>query len=538
MGNSSFKCCTNNSEQLSHIQTTSSDILFSLNLSLQDILILKENPKYLLPNSKKSNLYAYISKQSKENDGIQSISETTSNSLDNNIEYLTETEKSFQMRGIKLRVLASYDEQMFPIWVDKGAILKFKVSGKWSLYYNTENKIYVSSKGDISNPERIFDFPIGCLLGRIQGEDFVFAVNNNTEIKVKNRGCLFLFQNNGQYETFPKGFLDVEIIGGRQYSYLEIEKLLNWPVHLLNKGLINTNNFINIKDNIAADELIRDTLGYTNRINEISKELIPQEKEIIYFINKLRYNPRLFCEYFISHLKSLSSYYYDAYAIISKYSKYRKSSLFGINNEEDYSNVENNRDNRKVISNNNYHRLTSETPASNKYYDLKESKTNSDNIDQYEYKNNEVKESILELEDKTTNSFSNNAFKLRNKNEFILEHSEKLQRISGRRAIMKNYYLNNNDDLIKENNIDEYSIENMLLEEGIESDCFCELCTFGKSSAFGVLSNLLIDDDEIDNKMNRESLINGNFTHVGVSIKEHSEHGFVCCIILAKLEKS
>ena len=47
--------------------------------------------------------------------------------------------------------------------------------------------------------------------------------------------------------------------------------------------------------------------------------------------------------------------------------------------------------------------------------------------------------------------------------------------------------------------------------------------------------NLLINDDQVDNSTNREVLVSGQYTHIGVSIKEHSIYSWACSIILAVL---
>lgn len=95
-------------------------------------------------------------------------------------------------------------------------------------------------------------------------------------------------------------------------------------------------------------------------------------------------------------------------------------------------------------------------------------------------------------------------------------------------------------DLNSTGNVGHISIEGLKLDErlrsfDIDSDCYSEVCSFGKACPIGILLQLLVDDDEIDNSQNRDTLIFGNFSHAGISIQRHKTYGFSCIITLVKL---
>lgn len=183
--------------------------------------------------------------------------------------------------AIHIRLNASYDEKQYPIWVDQGSRLKFYVKGSWSLYDGEKS---VSCRGDEQNPERILNYPVGCLMAYIQGGP-AFHVSDRYNLEASNSGCLFLFQNNGQYETKPGGYLDIFILGGKIYKYPEIEKLAGW-----NYDVIDT----------------------TRHANYMSTN----ERELVILINKLRYNPRMFADKYLTHHRSLSRAHDECYELL------------------------------------------------------------------------------------------------------------------------------------------------------------------------------------------------------------------------------
>lgn len=96
------------------------------------------------------------------------------------------------------------------------------------------------------------------------------------------------------------------------------------------------------------------------------------------------------------------------------------------------------------------------------------------------------------------------------------------------------------NDLNATGNTGHISTEGLTLVErlhsvNINSECFSEICSFGKSCPIGILLQLLVDDDDIDNFQNRETLVNGNYSHVGISVQLHKTYGYSCIITLVKL---
>jgi len=440
-----MKCCSIDNESESNILIDkNSELILPLNLSIQDILNIKQNPEYLEVNSGEFKDERNLKKN--------------------------EYDTNFSIKCFKLRVYASYDEQMFPIWVEKGTRLRFKVSGLWSLY-NDNKKVEVDSFGDHNQEERVLKNRIGCLLGRISGGP-IFPINNNTEFIAQNKGCLFLLQNNGVYETHPKGFLNVSLVGGRIYSYSEIEKVGKWPYALLNTG----NNF---------------------------PELLFQEKDLIYLINKLRYDPSMFCDQYLNHLTEMNDHYDLCCQEIISFNKLRKIDM----------------SNNSVYDTDNMRIDVNKTPTNDINYNnfggvqpLKDT-SNSSNYDQSSvlYKLNKIAK------------------------EFILIHDPRLQRISRERS-ERRQFVDTMDDNNKKD--EENSLLDMLKSQNLNCSLYCEICTYGKSSAIGILAQLLIDDDHLNNNANRESLINGNYSHIGVFIHEHNIYEWSCSIILANLRET
>lgn len=405
------KCCQVDDNKDNYISMDHSpELILPTNLSIQDVIEINKNPSYLKINNKRS--------KSKENLMDESLS---------------------KLKSFKLKVFACYDEQFFPIWFEKGAFINFKVYGKWSLYNKVKS---VSSFGDTTIDEKIYDCNVGALMGRIQGGP-VFQINNDFEYIAPCKGCLYLFQNNGLYETNPSGFLDVEVIGGRKYSFEEIERLSKWPY----------NNLMVFNENLTS----------------------PQEKDLIYLINKMRYDPELFCEYYLNHMASLSIFHENAC--------------------------------REIINAQRHN--TQFSRISHSVSDLSMKKS---------FKNNEFDDQA-----NTQISFSNNR-------KPVLIYNHTLKKICDDRLVSKkDIDIQNPDYKIDEDK----SLQDALNKSGLEYINYCEICTYGKSSSLGIMYNLLINDDQVDNSTNREVLVSGQYTHIGISIKEHSIYSWSCSIILA-----
>lgn len=405
------KCCQIDENKDNYISMDHSpELILPVNLSMQDVIEINNNPSYLKINNRQN--------KSKENMMDESLS---------------------KLKSFKLKVFACYDEQLFPIWFEKGAFINFKVCGKWSLYNKTKT---VNSFGDTSIGEKIYESNVGALMGRIQGGP-VFQINNDFEYIAPCKGCLYLFQNNGLYETNPSGFLDVEVIGGRKYSYEEIERLSKWPFN---------------------------TLMVFNE-----KLYSPQEKDLLYLINKIRYDPELFCEYYLNHMASLSIYHENAC--------------------------------REIV---NSQRQTS----------------------QFSRMSHSVSDLSMKKSFKNEEDLANTQVTFVNNKRPVLTYNHTLKKICDERLLSKkDVDIQNPDYKIDEDK----TLQEALNKSGLEYINYCEICTYGKSSSLGIMYNLLINDDQVDNSTNREVLVSGQYTHIGVSIKEHSIYSWACSIILAVL---
>lgn len=316
-----------------------------------------------------------------------------------------------------LRVYACYDENIFPIWVDIGTSLSFQVSGHWYLFNGTKK---IGPEGDHENQD-VMDFPLGCLLGHVQGGE-CFMIENKLKYTSKSKGYLMMFQNNGSYETNPFGYLDVYVTGGKIYKYHELERLSGW-----NYNIIDT--------------------------NEYAYYLSEKEKDLVILLNKLRTNPAKFAAKYLSHLVGMNTYYEETY-------------------------------NTLISMQRNYDEQTTDKGST--------------------YSNFE--------------------------SERVLKSDLNIYKIAEKHG----------SDLDKTGTVGHTSAEGLKLEErlksfGVESNCFSEVCSFGKSCPIGILLQLLVDDEDINNSQNRETLIENNFSHVGVSIQKHKTYGYSCVITLVKL---
>lgn len=169
---------------------------------------------------------------------------------------------------------ASLDEVIMPIWVNKGSKLRFHVIGQWNIF---ENDNFFTSSGiqDIGNENTPFGLPVGSLCGYIQGGD-VFCITSESDFVARNSGPLVLFQNNGDYDVKPNGSLIVIMEGGVKQSLEEMENALGWDSRLLSEVM---------------------------RVDFMSDD----EKNILYYLNKLRSNPSLFGHLYLTHRKLKSS---------------------------------------------------------------------------------------------------------------------------------------------------------------------------------------------------------------------------------------
>ena len=409
--------CCNGSSELDQIENFTNKLIQPTNYYILDeITHIPEEGLISSQNNKNSN--------------------TNSLSYSNKLEEF-KRENNIPDKAFHLRVYASYDENIFPIWVEKGSTITMYVYGTWYLF---DGQVEINSLGDSSQSQKIMNFPLGSLLAHVQGGK-CFEVENNIQVTSNVSGYLLFLQNNGNFETRPHGFLDVYVIGGKIYKPLELERLSGW-----NYNIIDT----------------VDTAGY----------LQDKEKELVILLNKLRTNPIKFATKYLTHLRDMSEYHeraYDELILIGKYMN-------------DQGNNEN----------------------------------NSVNMNDNEYTNN------------NSSKNNNNVNKL--DIERVLKSDYQIYKIAQKHA----------SDLNKTGSTGHVSVEGLVLEErlkakNIDTNCFSEVCSFGKSCPIGILLQLLIDDDDVDNSQNRDTLINGNFSHIGISIQKHKTYGSSCVITLVKL---
>ena len=164
---------------------------------------------------------------------------------------------------------ASLDEQILPVWVEKGNKLKFQVFGQWNIF-DTENYFNCQGINDSDEPTP-YDLPVGALCAYIQGGN-VFPILPETEFTAPISGPLVLFQNNGDYDVRPQGTLLIILDGATKISIVDIEKKQGWNPYLIDQ--ITSINFMS-----------------------------PDEKAILYYLNKLRTNPVLFGTLYLNHRK-------------------------------------------------------------------------------------------------------------------------------------------------------------------------------------------------------------------------------------------
>jgi hypothetical protein len=168
---------------------------------------------------------------------------------------------------------ATLDEIILPVWIYANTTIKMTVIGSWNIF---ENENFFTSSGiqDIGSDITPYDLPVGALCGYIQGGD-VFLIRGETSVISKNSGPLVLFQNNGEYDVKPNGSLLVIIEGAVEMPLEEIETFLGW------------------------DSKILEDINICNFMSEV-------EKNILYYLNKLRANPPLFAKLYLYHRKSKS----------------------------------------------------------------------------------------------------------------------------------------------------------------------------------------------------------------------------------------
>lgn len=164
-----------------------------------------------------------------------------------------------------IKVFADSQDILYPIWCQANTNISFKIEGKWGIFSGES----INYKGLEHLEQKNMNWPIGCLIGFMTGMEHYFKIEENQNYVFPHSGCLYLTQNTGDYATSPSGYLDVIIIGGIELSLLQIEKKLGWDF---------------------------DRLYTCDPDQEYHNYL---EQNLIYEINKLRLNSKLYASQYL-----------------------------------------------------------------------------------------------------------------------------------------------------------------------------------------------------------------------------------------------
>lgn len=171
-------------------------------------------------------------------------------------------ECTIQTGNLKIKFIATNIHKLMPIWIEKGRDIKFSIKGEWGFEEYDELFDYLGCSTFDEKPNGL---NFGSLAGYIPGESY-FAVTDKLEYTSNSDGPLYLLQNNGLYSVTPKGELEVEIEGGIQMSFEEIERCLGWEI---------------------------------NELDTSVQEMREDEIALLILINKVRSNPQLFCKQYL-----------------------------------------------------------------------------------------------------------------------------------------------------------------------------------------------------------------------------------------------
>lgn len=163
---------------------------------------------------------------------------------------------------LRFSIKASNIHKMIPVWIEKGALVSFSVAGMWGFQEGVVN--FTSGGCDYDRPNGM---AFGCLAAYISNGPF-FTVYEGYSIESNTEGPLYMFQNNGLYSVNPKGSLEVEIRGVKPMSIYEIEYKLGWDLTILDTSI---------------------------------PEMKEDEVNLLIYINKVRTNPKRFCEQYLTN---------------------------------------------------------------------------------------------------------------------------------------------------------------------------------------------------------------------------------------------
>jgi len=165
---------------------------------------------------------------------------------------------------IRFTLKASNIHKMVPVWVEKNSLVSFSVAGLWSFEESNES---FTSVGYYNFEDKPNNMAFGCLAAYISNCPF-FTVYDGLILENQREGPLFMFQNNGLYSVTPKGSLEIEIRGVKPMTVYEIEKRMGWDLSKLDTSI---------------------------------QEMREDEKNLLILLNKVRTNPKLFAEQFLTN---------------------------------------------------------------------------------------------------------------------------------------------------------------------------------------------------------------------------------------------
>ena len=111
---------------------------------------------------------------------------------------------------------------MYPIWVEKGSYVKFRVFGKWRI---DSQYPYTDSTGIPTS--LVQGFNNGSLVGRIGSSDY-FGIKDPTVKYASISGPLYLKMNLPKLKLSPSGMLTVKVYDAKKMDNNDINKKRGW----------------------------------------------------------------------------------------------------------------------------------------------------------------------------------------------------------------------------------------------------------------------------------------------------------------------
>lgn len=221
----------------------------------------KEDEKFILaPGGKDRDMHRAKSGVNSRNQNQEQTLNSNMKSISDSIRgTINQNETIVMNESVKLALKANNIHRIIPVWIEKGSLVHFSVSGEWGFHENPE---LFDCIGCPYFEEKPHNLNFGSLVGYIPGDNY-FAVCNNTKYLAKKDGPLYLFQNVGLYSVNPRGTLDIIIKGVIPASRRDIEYKLGWDLNIIDTSI---------------------------------PEMNENEVELLILINKVRSNPKLFAQ--------------------------------------------------------------------------------------------------------------------------------------------------------------------------------------------------------------------------------------------------